>query len=622
MNYLFQLRGLLDDAGVPHVDLSGQSLAPALNERSLGNVGFDASTSASPRYRTAWYAPQGTGTVGPAAVRHCDGSAITDDAAMVRVDALSVDGAIDWNPNPSPDPAALDVNFDGDVNDGIVAPLLAGSNDWTQLQLNQVASRRNVGALYIRTVSPCSVGAPCLAIGPMSLGLGQGDLGQGDLGQGDLGQGDLGQGDLGQGDLGQGDLGRGLLGQGDLGQGDLGQGDLGQGDLGVGAPGEPRGELDFSTALALGRTPPNEVSACVIKAPSDPGYDLECAAGPSLPLHRVRISWKAPNVGTVLRYFVWRMLVDPAVPVTSPATAVQIGVPVTAVLGQLDYSTIDVNELPDAQRFTYFVIAEFADGPDPDTARDLSAPSIFATIRALNAAPVALADTYTGSAGAAIVVAASGVLANDTDVDSAASSLRVALVTAPLHGTLTLGSNGGFTYQPAAGYIGADSFTYLANNGTFSYVASDGSSMTVAMSADSSPVTVSLVVGTAGQTEGFTFVGVHNAPPPSGKTFKAGSAVPIKWEYRNGAVLVDSSQVVFHVTVTGPLPNGPVRTITNTDPGSSSFRYSAATRTWQFNLQTKEADGKNYVPGTYRLRILTTTPGYQSSGPFELKLVK
>jgi hypothetical protein len=34
------------------------------------------------------------------------------------------------------------------------------------------------------------------------------------------------------------------------------------------------------------------------------------------------------------------------------------------------------------------------------------------------------------------------------------------------HGTLTLNADGSFTYTPAAGYSGSDSFTYVANDGT------------------------------------------------------------------------------------------------------------------------------------------------------------
>ncbi|WP_026012120.1 Ig-like domain-containing protein, partial [Singulisphaera acidiphila] len=36
----------------------------------------------------------------------------------------------------------------------------------------------------------------------------------------------------------------------------------------------------------------------------------------------------------------------------------------------------------------------------------------------------------------------------------------------PTHGTLTLNSNGSFTYVPTAGFIGTDTFTYQAFDGT------------------------------------------------------------------------------------------------------------------------------------------------------------
>src|SRR5262249_53226664 len=56
-----------------------------------------------------------------------------------------------------------------------------------------------------------------------------------------------------------------------------------------------------------------------------------------------------------------------------------------------------------------------------------------------------------------------GVLANDSDVDG--DPLTAILVTGPAHGTLTLSTNGSFTYTPALNYNGPDSFTYKANDG-------------------------------------------------------------------------------------------------------------------------------------------------------------
>src|SRR5439155_6651003 len=58
---------------------------------------------------------------------------------------------------------------------------------------------------------------------------------------------------------------------------------------------------------------------------------------------------------------------------------------------------------------------------------------------------------------------APGVLANDSDVDG--DTLNAVLVSQPTHGTLSLNSNGSFSYVPAANYNGGDSFTYKANDG-------------------------------------------------------------------------------------------------------------------------------------------------------------
>src|SRR5437762_1890048 len=58
---------------------------------------------------------------------------------------------------------------------------------------------------------------------------------------------------------------------------------------------------------------------------------------------------------------------------------------------------------------------------------------------------------------------APGVLANDSDSDG--DTLSVTLVSQPAHGTLTLNSNGSFSYTPATNYNGPDSFSYRASDG-------------------------------------------------------------------------------------------------------------------------------------------------------------
>jgi VCBS repeat-containing protein len=86
------------------------------------------------------------------------------------------------------------------------------------------------------------------------------------------------------------------------------------------------------------------------------------------------------------------------------------------------------------------------------------------TVNPVNDAPTAADDSATAVAGQPLTIAFPGVLGNDSDVDG--DLLSAILVDGPAHGTLTLNANGSFTYTPAAGYEGSDSFTYQAQDGT------------------------------------------------------------------------------------------------------------------------------------------------------------
>ena len=86
------------------------------------------------------------------------------------------------------------------------------------------------------------------------------------------------------------------------------------------------------------------------------------------------------------------------------------------------------------------------------------------TITPVNDAPVGTADAYAPNEDQALVVpAASGVLADDVDIDSA--GLTASLVSGPTHGVLTLQATGAFTYTGASDYNGPDSFTYRVSDG-------------------------------------------------------------------------------------------------------------------------------------------------------------
>jgi VCBS repeat-containing protein len=102
---------------------------------------------------------------------------------------------------------------------------------------------------------------------------------------------------------------------------------------------------------------------------------------------------------------------------------------------------------------------------DSFTRRHSNVKTVNLNIAAVNDAPNATNDSYfIASNGCLTVAAGEGVLANDSDQDSA--NLTAAMVSQPANGTVTLNANGSFTYTPQAGFVGLDVFTYRANDGS------------------------------------------------------------------------------------------------------------------------------------------------------------
>src|SRR6266849_1841383 len=207
MSYLFQVQGLQDANGVPHIDYSNQAL-PILNESSLNESPSGLGTTAL-AYLPRWYAPSSfpitSGFASPA-TKHCDGTPITNGAVMFRIDGKSLStSSLDWDnegssslSNPVP---PQDINFDGTTT---TAPGYKGFNDWSSINLQQVGARRGAAGSS-DDVGPGQDMGDDQGIAGGDLGIAGGDLG---IAGGDLG---IAGGDLGiaGGDLGiaGGDLG-------------------------------------------------------------------------------------------------------------------------------------------------------------------------------------------------------------------------------------------------------------------------------------------------------------------------------------------------------------------------------------------------------------------------------
>ncbi len=96
------------------------------------------------------------------------------------------------------------------------------------------------------------------------------------------------------------------------------------------------------------------------------------------------------------------------------------------------------------------------------------------TVAPINDAPVAAGDAYSMTQDTVLSIAAPGVLGNDGDVDGDVLSARV--MAGPANGTISFTADGAFTYTPALGFTGTDSFSYVVNDGL-----ADSSEATVAI---------------------------------------------------------------------------------------------------------------------------------------------
>ncbi|MEQ1913383.1 MAG: PxKF domain-containing protein, partial [Vicinamibacterales bacterium] len=298
--------------------------------------------------------------------------------------------------------------------------------------------------------------------------------------------------------------------------------------------------------------------------------------------------------------------------VTSPSHGSLTGAPPSVMYGP----TLNYNSTDGPESFTF---KAHESSTWNNLGQDSSPASIDVTVTPVNDAPSFLKganQSVTQPAGAQSVVGWAtnikrGPL-NTANEDGQTVDFVVTNNSNALFSTQpAIAPDGTLTYTPASSAAGVATVTVRIHDNGGVDAAHGGIDLSAAQ-----VFTITLI------RPSYVFVNVQNAPPPAGKTFKAGSAVPMKWSYSDGTTVVPSGHLTFTVLVRGPLPSTTARTITNTDPGSSSFRYEASTKTWQFNLQTKEANGKSYPVGAYNVTVTPSTPDYQPSPTFQINLVK
>ena len=230
------------------------------------------------------------------------------------------------------------------------------------------------------------------------------------------------------------------------------------------------------------------------------------------------------------------------------------------------------------------------------------------TVNPVNQPPVAADDSSTTNEDTPLMVAAPGVLANDSDPDG--DPLTAVLATGPADGSVTLSADGSFLYIPVGGFSGTDSFTYRANDGTVDSnlatvtitvnaanhppVAADGSVTTnedtaaaVTLSAsdpDGDPLTYSVLTGPShgtlsGTGADRTYTPAANYNGPDAFTFTANDGT------------VDSNVATVSITVVA-VPDYTVSPFVPPIANKPYVNLAVAGRTLPFIFRVTDGNGK------------------------------
>jgi hypothetical protein len=469
MSYLYQMHGMYDGDDNIHLDYSSVKQDDITESTTPGDLALSPTTI----YRPAWFAPAGSALATnlgvPAATRYCSGpkwDPNSPPASMARVYTSLSGNAIDWNGDGVVNAALSqqDVNFDGKLSN-----TLHGFNEWEHLRLDQIGAGRRMDVFrspsgnYSINVSgddENAIGDDENAIGDDVNALGDDENAIGDD-----------ENAIGDDENAIGDD-ENAIGDDENAIGD---------DL----------EIDVNVARGLGRSAPYALHGRII---SEACPALTAPQVFNKLCHARELTWQAPSFGHVFLNLGSRKRGN----ANSAYPYVPVGTSVTPIFVHDNEPVPSPGEqLPDGEDFTYRFRTEF----DDQTTHVFSGFSKSVTIKAVNNAPKANSDgilpngtpdpTYTTTKNRALKIGtqALGVLGNDTDVDSPASFLRAVVVTGPVNGTLILNANGSLTYTPKNGFVGRDTFTYKANNGTWTTDLPN-----VPMSGDSPVATVTITV--------------------------------------------------------------------------------------------------------------------------------
>jgi len=218
-------------------------------------------------------------------------------------------------------------------------------------------------------------------------------------------------------------------------------------------------------------------------AADEPIFQATNAVFANLAANSMTVSW-TPGTGTdsiVLMKLGSAVDADPADGIdytanTAFGSGAQIGTG-NYVVYSGSGDTVTVTGLSPATTY-YVAVYDYSVSP-PSEAANYRQTRPATGSQSTSSALTAVADSYTTPQNTNLVVAAPGVLTNDTGI-----GLTAIPVSNPAHGTLSLAADGSFVYMPIHGYTGSDSFTYKVSDGV-----AESASVTVTIAVTSHDIT-------------------------------------------------------------------------------------------------------------------------------------
>ena len=229
---------------------------------------------------------------------------------------------------------------------------------------------------------------------------------------------------------------------------------------------------------------------------------------------------------------------------------------------------------------------------DNSGAVDASPATASITITPVNDAPVAVADSYTTDEDVQLVIpVAQGVLTNDIDVDG--NTLTAVISGFPRHGTLSLNSNGSFTYTPTANYSGTDSFFYVAKDASLN---SNPVEVTLTVNpVNDAPDTLPFSYGQMNEDISDDFGGLYYVFP----IYNAATDIDGDTVAGIKILSLPTNLATFYTTSDGtgtPVKVGDILPVNYFSPGSAPLYFSQATYQAPFYfIQVPDANGAGTI---------------------------